>query len=107
WILGSQNLYWMAGALFILPAVSRFFGLLEHRGLSIRREMPRAAHQGDAVTVCLHARNLLPLPKLQLSLSDDLPRGLTTEVGPLPVHLPPYGADSAEYAVALRRRGVH
>lgn len=108
WILNSQQLYWMAGALVLLPQASRWLGKLEHRGLSVERELPRSGRQGETVTVRLHARNQLPLPKLQLELADELPPGLEpTDPAPVPVHLAPYGTDTAEYALQLRRRGVH
>ncbi len=107
WILNASFLYWMAGALWLLPQATRLFGLLEHRGVELARELPHAAHQGEAVTVRLRARNLTSLPKLQLSLRDDLPPGLTPlDPEPVPVHLPPSGTDRGEYILQLRRRGV-
>lgn len=108
WILNSPQLYWMAGALVVLPQASRWLGKLEHRGLSVTRELPRTGHQGEAVTVILKPRNHLPLPKLQLELTDEPTPGLEpTDPSPIPVHLSPYGTDIAEYSLQLRRRGLH
>lgn len=108
WVLNAPQLYWMAGALILLPQASRFFAVLEHRGLEVERHLPRAGHQGEAVPVRLLARNRLPFPKLQLSLQDELPAGLAaTPEGPIPIHLDPHGEDVAEYLLHLRRRGQH
>jgi uncharacterized protein (DUF58 family) len=108
WVLNVGQLYWMAGALLLLPQASRLFAQLEHRGLTVTRHLPHAAHQGEAVQVRLRAENALPIPKLHLSLMDELPKGLSTvEVEPVPVHLPPKSRDEAVYTLQLRRRGAH
>jgi len=108
WILNATHLYWMAGALFLLPSISRLFGLLEHRGLAVEREGPHVGHQGDTMTVRLHVENRSPIPRMHLSVADELPVGLAArDPAPVPVHLPPRGADTAEYVLQLRRRGVH
>jgi len=108
WVLNVAQLYWMAGALVVLPQVTRLFGILEHRGVDVERLLPAAGHQGDAATVRLRVWNRLALPKLNLAVDDDLPAGLgRLEQEPVPVHLPPRGSDVAEYRLQLRRRGVH
>lgn len=108
WVLNVAQLYWMAGALVLLPYVSRMFGLLEHRGLVVSRTLPAAGHHGEAVQVRYRVRNGMIVPKLGLSLADDLPPGLTAaETRPTPVHLVPKGEDEGEYTLQLRRRGLH
>lgn len=108
WVLNVAQLYWMAGVLVFLPTGSRLFALLERWGLELEREAPQAAHQGETVTIRLLARNTVALPKLHLSVRDILPEGLeAVDAEPLPLHLPPGGRDTAEYAVRLRRRGSH
>jgi uncharacterized protein (DUF58 family) len=108
WILNASQLYWMAGALFLLPQVTGLFARLEHYGLDVEREAPHTGHQGEAVEVRLRVRNRLLIPKLQLSVSDELPSGLSALEGePVPVHLPPHGEDTAAYTLQLRRRGVY
>src|SRR6478609_3685134 len=108
WVLNVSQLYWMAGVMLLLPYVSRQVALLEQRGLEVERQVPAAAHQGEAVQVRFLVRNLLALPKLQLSLADVLPEGLTAVTPePVPVHLPPRGCDRAHYTLQLRRRGLH
>lgn len=108
WILNVQQLYWMAGVLWLLPSGSKLFARGERWGLVVEREAPPAAHQGETVTVRLTASNQLSLPKLHLSLRDICPDGIEPlDPDPLPVHLPPGGRDSAEYLVRLRRRGAH
>lgn len=108
WILNVQQLYWMAGIMFLLPQASRVFGLLEHAGLDIQRVHPGAGHQGEWMPVRWRVENLRRFPKLQLSLSDALPTGLQADPPePMPVHLMPYAQDETEYRLRLGRRGVH
>jgi uncharacterized protein (DUF58 family) len=108
WVLNVAQLYWMAGVLFILPLVCRLVGHLEHRGITVRRRMPYAAHQGETVRVRYQVENQQSYPKLQLSLSDELPPGLfPLSPDPVPVHLPPRGSDEGEYLLKLGRRGAH
>ena len=108
WVLNAAQLYWMAATLFLLPQAGRLFALLEQRGVEVTRVVPPVAHQGEEITVRLQARNLLPLPKLHLTLVDELPRGLTaSDLGAVPVHLPPRGVDEAEYSLRVSRRGAH
>lgn len=107
WVLNVPQLYWMSGILFLLPTGSKYFARLERRGLTVERRLPAAAHQGDEVSVWLMARNETALPKLYLSLGDQVPRGIElVEPGPLPIHLAPRGMAEAEYRVRLKRRGV-
>ena len=40
WILNIPQLYWMAGALFLLPALSRRYAAWEHRNLELERDLP-------------------------------------------------------------------
>jgi len=108
WVLNTSQLYWMAATLALLPLVSRLFGRLEHRGLVIERDAPRTATLGDTLEVSFRVRNLTRLPKIQLALADDLPRGLVPmDPEPVPVHLAPRGQDRASYALRAKRRGVH
>jgi len=108
WLLNVSQLYWMAGALILLPRVTRLLAQVEHRGLSVRRQLPAAAHQGDAVRVRFHVRNLTWMPKLNLSVADELPAGLSaSDPQPTPIQLAPHGADEGEYLLQLRRRGAH
>jgi uncharacterized protein (DUF58 family) len=108
WVLNVTQLYWMAGVLLLLPTGSKLFARIERWGLTVEREAPPAAHQGETVTVRLIAHNAVSLPKLHLSLRDVCPEGITPlDPEPLPVHLPPGGSDTATYEVRLRRRGAH
>jgi uncharacterized protein (DUF58 family) len=108
WVLNVAQLYWMAVTLFLLPVVCRFFGKLEHRGLVLTREAPRSAHQGEAVAVRLSAENHFFLPKLNLSLADEWPAGLsTTSDAAVPLQLPPRARRGGEYTLQMRRRGLH
>lgn len=108
WVLNVAQLYWMAGTLLLLPQVSRLFGLLEHRGLEVRRRLPGAGHQGETVTIRYRARNLTGIPKLHLALGDVLPPGLEpADAEPAPIHLVPHGTDETSYDLRLRRRGAH
>jgi uncharacterized protein (DUF58 family) len=107
WVLNVPQLYWMAGVLFLLPAGSKQFARLERRGLKVERSLPPVAHQGEAVTARLIARNELSLPKLYLSLSDRVPSGVELlDSSPLPIHLAPRGTAEVEYSLRLKRRGV-
>jgi uncharacterized protein (DUF58 family) len=107
WVLNAQQLYWMAGMLILLPQVSKWIARLEHRGIEVRRVAPAVGHQGETAEVRLHARNLLQLPKLHLSVADELPSGLESGGEPIPLHLPPGGEDQGSYVLRLRRRGVY
>lgn len=108
WILNVPQLYWMAGTCLLLPTACRLYGRLEHRGLTVRRRLPAAGHQGEAVEVRFLVQNLIALPKLHLGLKDDLPLGLSRmEEDPVPVHLAPHGTDEAGYTMRLQRRGEH
>jgi uncharacterized protein (DUF58 family) len=108
WVLNVPGLYWMAGTLFLLPHAARLLARLEHRGLVVQREMPGGAHQGDIVDVRLKVRSVNPLPKLHLSIADDLPTGLSSlHPEPLTLYLPPRGTDQVEYALQVGRRGLH
>lgn len=108
WVLNVQQLYWMAGSLFLLPQVSRWFGKLEHRGLEAERAHAGAGHQGEIMPVRWRLRNRTRLPKLQLFAADELPAGLAPVVPePVPVHLPPEGTDEVGYELRLGRRGLH
>ena len=108
WVLNVGQLYWMAGALALLPQASRLVAALEQQGLSVTRTLPGSGHQGEEVTVRITVENRWLLPKLHLSVRDVLPRGLTAlPAEPLPLHLPPRGRDSVEYALRLGRRGWH
>lgn len=107
WVLNVPQLYWMAGVLFLLPTGSKQFARLERRGLAVERRLPPVAHQGEAVTARLIARNETSLPKLYLSLSDQVPPGVELlDGGPLPIHLAPRGMAEVEYSLRLKRRGV-
>lgn len=108
WVLNAAQLYWMAGVLFLLPYASRLFSRIELHGLSLEREMPPAVHQGELVPVRLHARNSLALPKLQLSVDEQLPSGLISErKEPLPLYLGPRAEDELEYSFRAGRRGAY
>jgi len=108
WVLNVGQLYWMAAALGLLPTAGRIVARLEQRGVDVTRHLPSSGHQGETVTVRLQVRNATGLPKLHLSLLDRPPRGLSPlDDQPLPVHLPPRGADTAEYSLRLGRRGYH
>ncbi|MGV3722175.1 MAG: DUF58 domain-containing protein [Actinomycetota bacterium] len=108
WVLNVAQLYWMAGVLLLLPTGSKLFARIERWGLTVEREAPPAAHQGETITVRLIAHNAVSLPKLHLSLKDVWPEGMKPlDSEPLPVHLPPGGRDTAEYDVRLGRRGAH
>lgn len=108
WVLNVGQLYWMAGALGLLPLGSRLVASLEQRGLEVERTLPPVAHQGQEVRVRLTVHNRSPLPKLHLSAWDVLPRGLkATPAEALPLHLGPHGTDVVEYTLRLGRRGWH
>jgi len=108
WVLNVAQLYWMGGVLLLLPLVCRLVGHLEHQGIVIQRRMPYAGHQGETVRVRFQVRNQQAFPKLHLSLSDELPAGLTPVAPePVPVQLPSRGTDDADYLLQLRRRGAH
>lgn len=108
WVLNVGQLYWMAGALGLLPVGSRLLAALEQRDLHIERLVPLAGHQGEEVSVRLKARSGSFFPKLHLTVQDLPPRGLTVSpADPLPLSLPPYGGDEVEYRLRLGRRGWH
>jgi uncharacterized protein (DUF58 family) len=108
WVLNVGQLYWMAGALALLAQASRLIASWEQRDLSFSRDLPLAGHQGDEVTARLHARSKSFLPKLHLSVRDQLPKGLSAKSAvALPLHLVPFGQDTVEYRVRLGRRGWH
>lgn len=108
WVLNVGQLYWMAGALALLPVASRFLASMEQRDLRIEREAPLAGHQGEEVTARLKATSGSFLPKLHLTVEDLPPRGLTASpAGPLPLSLPPKGRDAVDYTLRLGRRGWH
>jgi uncharacterized protein (DUF58 family) len=108
WIVNVSQLYWMAGVMLLLPRLSRAYSQREHRGIDVQRRVPQAGHQGDTVLVRLRVRNHQPVPKLQIGVQDQLPRGLTaTNPEPVSVRLSPRGEDTAEYSLRLARRGVH
>jgi uncharacterized protein (DUF58 family) len=108
WLLNVSHLYWMAGALFLLPVASKWLGRLEHWGLRLVRHLPPSAHQGDTVTVRIEAENLLSIPKLHLALLDVLPPNVARRPPePLPLHLLPHERDEVTYPLELRRRGLH
>ncbi len=106
WILNVQQLYWMAGVLVLLPSVSRLYAMLEHRGLTLSRELPRTGTIGDVLAVRFRVTNTTPLPKLHLAIADDFSPGLVPEeTEPVPLSLPPRGSDEVTYRVRLARRG--
>lgn len=108
WLLNVSQLYWMAGVLLLLPYASRWVALLERRSVQVFRTHPAAGHQGESLPVRLRVASGSRLPRLHLSVRDRLPPGLTADdPEPLPVHLPPYGADEVSYELGLRRRGLH
>jgi uncharacterized protein (DUF58 family) len=109
WVLNTPRLYWMAGVMILLPLASRLLARAEQRGVEAARDFPAAGHQGDRVPVRLRLRNLSVLPKLHLSVGDDLPPGLRASGAGsmLPVHLSPFGSDEAQYELHLGRRGLH
>jgi uncharacterized protein (DUF58 family) len=108
WILNVGQLYWMSGALALLPTCSRVVAALEQRGIEVQRDLPYAGHQGEEILAHLSVQNLTPLPKLHVSVRDVLPVGLTAvPPDPIPVHLAPRGHESADYRIRLGRRGLH
>ncbi len=108
WVLNVTQLYWMGCVLVLAPIVSRAVGRYESRGLILSREIARSGHQGDRIPVRFRAQNLLFLPKLSLTLSDQLPRGLRrVELDGTPLALVPRGFGEASYELHLALRGLH
>lgn len=108
WVLNVGQLYWMAVVLLALPPICRRYARWEARGIRVSRAAPAAGDQGQVVTIRLHAENPTGIPRINLSVRDLLPEGLTALVEkPLPLHLPAHRDDTAIYQLRLARRGAH
>lgn len=104
-IVNALPIYFMAGFLLVLPAVSYAYGRLSLRDLQIRRILPTVAYAGETVTLGVEVWSRSPMPRLHLSLEDELPQWIERDGAVEPLSLAPGGTASADYRVRLLKRG--
>ena len=107
-MLNISQLFWMAGMLLAFPMVGGWIARGQLRGLTARRASPPSGQAGDRLTFEVEVRNNTSFPRLNLSISEQLPRFLVPLCGPeIPLHLAPRGSVRVRYDVRLEKRGVY
>lgn len=104
-IVNALPIYFMAGFLLVLPAVSYGYGRLSLRDLQVRRIVPDVAYSGETVVLGVEVWSKSPMPRLHLSLEDELPQWIEREGLPEPVSLAPGATALARSSVRLLKRG--
>ncbi len=107
-LTGQRQMFFMAGILLMLPAVSYLLGMFALQHLEFSREVPSSGWDGESVEFALivHSRNRLP--RMFLQVRDQLPEWLVPE-DPEPTYFnaPPMARTRVPYWVQLNKRGAY
>lgn len=107
-ILNADRLYYMAAILLTLPGVSYLLGWYTLRGLECRRELPRAAWEGEEGTIVYAITNHARVARFFLRVHEPLPAW----IAPLESEPPLFNVGAKDttrivHRVSFRKRGVY
>lgn len=108
-LIGVEQMYFMAAALFLTPLASLVIGWLLLIGLKAERTLPSTMNEGDQATVDITLVNIGRLPKFFMTVTDKLPVWLkeTGHSGNVMLQLDADEARSVSYTLESLKRGVY
>ena len=108
-LLHITQMYLMAAAIFLVPAVAWALGRLLTQGLACERVFPPSIHEDTGARVLLRIKNTSRLPRFYIRAYDDLPAWLLRRDAKIPMilQLEPGEVREIEYDVDAIKRGAY
>jgi len=108
-LLHITQMYLMAAAIFLVPAVAWVIGRLLTQGLACERVFPPSCREDSSAKILLRIKNTAKLPRFYIRAYDDLPGWLLRRDAHVPMilQLEPGEVREIEYVIDATKRGAY